>query len=30
MDLLSPEALEELHKSLRPIAEHLRGQRGKP
>lgn len=30
IDLLSPEALEDLHKSLRPIAEHLRGQRGKP
>lgn len=30
MDLLSPEALADLHKSLTPIAEHLRGQRGRP
>ncbi|MER5179905.1 MarR family transcriptional regulator [Streptomyces sp. NPDC002896] len=30
IELLSPEALEELHKSLRPVAEHLRAQRGKP
>jgi DNA-binding MarR family transcriptional regulator len=29
-DLLPPEDLEQLHKSLRPVAEHLRGQRGKP
>ncbi|MFF2850577.1 MarR family winged helix-turn-helix transcriptional regulator [Streptomyces sp. NPDC058001] len=27
IDLISPEALEELHKSLSPIADHLRGQR---
>ena len=28
--MVSPEDLEHLHKSLRPVAEHLRGQRGKP
>ncbi|MFF4246567.1 MarR family winged helix-turn-helix transcriptional regulator [Streptomyces sp. NPDC001822] len=30
MDLLSPEALAELHAALTPIADHLRGRRGKP
>jgi hypothetical protein len=30
MDLLEPESLLELDKALRPIAEHLRGQRGRP
>ena len=30
IDLLSPEALEDLHKSLLPIAEHLRSERGRP
>ncbi|GGW87773.1 transcriptional regulator [Streptomyces malachitofuscus] len=30
IDLLSPEALIELDKALKPIAEHLRGQRGRP
>ncbi len=30
IDLLSPEALSELHAALTPIAEHLRGKRGKP
>jgi hypothetical protein len=30
IDLLSPEALIELDKGLKPIAEHLRGQRGRP
>ena len=30
IDLLSEEAMEELHKSLVPIAEHLRSHRGKP
>jgi hypothetical protein len=30
IDLLSPEALAELDKALRPIADHLRGQRGRP
>jgi DNA-binding MarR family transcriptional regulator len=30
IDLLSPEALNDLHKSLTPIAEQLRGQRGRP
>jgi DNA-binding MarR family transcriptional regulator len=30
VDLVSPEALGELHKALTPIAEHLRSQRGKP
>ncbi|MET8831427.1 MarR family transcriptional regulator [Streptomyces sp. NPDC004610] len=30
MDLLTPESLTELEKSLKPIAEHLRGQRGRP
>ncbi|MFH8794673.1 MarR family winged helix-turn-helix transcriptional regulator [Streptomyces sp. NPDC017941] len=30
VDLISPEALSDLHKALTPIAEHLRGLRGKP
>jgi hypothetical protein len=30
IDLLPEEALEELHKSLTPVAEHLRNHRGKP
>jgi DNA-binding MarR family transcriptional regulator len=30
IDLLPEEALEELHKSLAPVAEHLRAHRGKP
>ncbi|MCP9944538.1 MarR family transcriptional regulator [Streptomyces somaliensis] len=30
IDRLSPEALAGLHSALRPIAEHLRGLRGKP
>ncbi|MFC8505928.1 MarR family winged helix-turn-helix transcriptional regulator [Streptomyces sp. NPDC057411] len=30
IDLLSPEALGDLHESLKPIAEQLRGRRGKP
>ncbi|WP_030688379.1 MarR family winged helix-turn-helix transcriptional regulator [Streptomyces sp. NRRL B-1347] len=30
VDLISPEALGDLHKALTPIAEHLRGLRGKP
>ncbi|MGW0185642.1 MarR family winged helix-turn-helix transcriptional regulator, partial [Streptomyces sp. NPDC003362] len=30
IDLLSPEALTELDKALKPIAEHLRGHRGRP
>ncbi|WEH39633.1 MarR family transcriptional regulator [Streptomyces sp. NBC_01218] len=30
MDLLTPEALAELHAALTPIADHLRGRRGKP
>ncbi|MFD9909842.1 MarR family winged helix-turn-helix transcriptional regulator [Streptomyces sp. NPDC059063] len=30
VDLVSPEALSDLHKALTPIAEHLRGLRGKP
>ncbi|MFJ2020970.1 MarR family winged helix-turn-helix transcriptional regulator [Streptomyces nodosus] len=30
IDLMSPEDLEQVHRSLRPIAEHLRCQRGKP
>ncbi|WP_406399546.1 MarR family transcriptional regulator [Streptomyces sp. NBC_00879] len=30
IDLLSPEALAELRDSLSPVAEHLRGRRGKP
>ncbi len=30
IDLLSPEALAELEKSLKPISQHLRGQRGRP
>ncbi|MEJ8659817.1 MarR family winged helix-turn-helix transcriptional regulator [Streptomyces sp. MS1.AVA.4] len=29
IDLLSPEALADLHESLRPVAEHLRGRRGR-
>ncbi|MET9421444.1 MarR family transcriptional regulator [Streptomyces sp. NPDC006540] len=29
IDLLSPEALAELRESLSPVAEHLRGRRGK-
>ncbi|PCG84401.1 MarR family transcriptional regulator [Streptomyces sp. WZ.A104] len=29
MDLLPPEALADLHAALSPIAEHLRGKRGK-
>ncbi len=29
IDLLSPEALSELERSLKPVAEHLRGQRSK-
>ncbi|MDQ0845146.1 MULTISPECIES: MarR family winged helix-turn-helix transcriptional regulator [Streptomyces] len=29
IDLLSPEALAELRESLTPVAEHLRGRRGK-
>ncbi|MFI8103575.1 MarR family winged helix-turn-helix transcriptional regulator [Streptomyces sp. NPDC101118] len=29
IDLLPPEALADLHESLKPIAEHLRDQRGK-
>ncbi|MDX3854699.1 MarR family winged helix-turn-helix transcriptional regulator [Streptomyces sp. AK02-01A] len=29
IDLLSPEALADLSQSLTPVAEHLRGQRGK-
>lgn len=28
MDLLTPEALEQLHATLAPVAEHLRGHRG--
>ncbi|WLQ36344.1 MarR family transcriptional regulator [Streptomyces castrisilvae] len=28
MDLLTPDALAELHAALAPVAEHLRGQRG--
>ncbi|MEU3222295.1 MarR family transcriptional regulator [Streptomyces sp. NPDC006976] len=28
MDLLTPDALAELHAALTPVAEHLRGQRG--
>ncbi|WP_328668205.1 MarR family transcriptional regulator [Streptomyces sp. NBC_00322] len=30
IDLLTPEALAELRLSLSPVAEHLRGRRGKP
>jgi DNA-binding MarR family transcriptional regulator len=30
IDLIPPEALEAFHKSLMPIAEHLRNQRGRP
>lgn len=30
IDLLSPQALAELRDSLSPVAEHLRGRRGKP
>ncbi|MEU7279491.1 MarR family transcriptional regulator [Streptomyces sp. NPDC045431] len=30
IDLLNPDALEQLHASLHPIAEQLRGLRGKP
>ncbi|MFF6776103.1 MarR family winged helix-turn-helix transcriptional regulator [Streptomyces sp. NPDC012637] len=30
IDQLSPEALGDLHESLKPIAEELRGRRGKP
>jgi DNA-binding MarR family transcriptional regulator len=29
IDLLSPDALEELHKSLAPVVEHLRAERGR-
>lgn len=29
MDLLTPEALEQLHTALTPVADHLRGRRGK-
>jgi hypothetical protein len=29
IDLLSPEALTELDKALKPVAEHLREQRGR-
>ncbi|WP_406497470.1 MarR family transcriptional regulator [Streptomyces sp. NBC_00846] len=29
MDLLTPEALAELHAALAPVADHLRGRRGK-
>ncbi|MFI9625549.1 MarR family winged helix-turn-helix transcriptional regulator [Streptomyces sp. NPDC052042] len=29
MDLLTPEALDNLHTALTPVAEHLRGRRGK-
>ncbi|MEV4918705.1 MarR family transcriptional regulator [Streptomyces tirandamycinicus] len=29
IDLLSPEALADLHESLKPVAEHLRGRRGR-
>ncbi|MEV7281204.1 MarR family transcriptional regulator [Streptomyces sp. NPDC093111] len=30
IDLLSPAALTDLHESLKPVAEQLRGRRGKP
>ncbi|MET9436033.1 MarR family transcriptional regulator [Streptomyces sp. NPDC006551] len=30
IDQLSPEALGDLHESLRPVADQLRGRRGKP
>ncbi|MFI8520399.1 MarR family winged helix-turn-helix transcriptional regulator [Streptomyces sp. NPDC085481] len=30
IDLLSPEALGDLHESLKPVADQLRGRRGKP
>ncbi|GGT33631.1 MarR family winged helix-turn-helix transcriptional regulator [Streptomyces purpureus] len=30
IDLLSPEALADLRESLSPVADHLRGRRGKP
>ncbi|MET7620180.1 MarR family transcriptional regulator [Streptomyces sp. NPDC005408] len=30
IDLLTPEALADLRESLSPVAEHLRGRRGKP
>jgi DNA-binding MarR family transcriptional regulator len=30
IDLVSAEGLSELDKTLKPIAEHLRGQRGRP
>ncbi|WP_405998419.1 MarR family winged helix-turn-helix transcriptional regulator [Streptomyces sp. NBC_00829] len=30
IDLLTPQALAELRESLSPVAEHLRGRRGKP
>lgn len=29
MDLLTPQALAELHAALAPVADHLRGRRGK-
>jgi DNA-binding MarR family transcriptional regulator len=29
IDMLTPEALADLHESLSPVAEHLRGRRGK-
>ncbi|MFE3327479.1 MarR family winged helix-turn-helix transcriptional regulator [Streptomyces sp. NPDC059176] len=29
IDMLSPEALADLHESLKPVAEHLRGRRGR-
>lgn len=30
MNLLTPEALADLHAALTPVADHLRGRRGKP
>src|SRR3954451_24654580 len=30
IDLVAPEGLSELNKTLKPIADHLRGQRGRP
>ena len=30
MDLVTPEGLSDLSQTLKPIAEHLRGQRGRP